>query len=176
LTKLADELKVTVAGGDLSKSSRVLADVMCCGSTPTGAALLRSGAKPGDAIYVTGTLGKPWTLPPIPRIAEGIALRGIAHSAIDISDGISLDLQRLCAASRVSAELDSASIPVYSGASLERALHGGEDYELLFTAPPSARLKHRRIGTIKGSRPGRVYLDGKLLRPLGFDHFRGGRS
>lgn len=172
LSKLADKFKMTLAGGDLSQTETIVADVMCCGKVPPGKALLRSGARPGDSIYVTGTLGKPWTLRPQPRIAEGVSLRGIATAAMDISDGLSTDLKRLCLQSGVSAELDSGCIPLHRGADLNRALHGGEDYELLFTAHPKAKTPFRRIGVISAARKaGRVFLDGKPLRAAGFDHF-----
>jgi thiamine-monophosphate kinase len=168
LLKLAARHKITLAGGDLSKNDVVIADVMCCGRVPRGRALLRSGAKPGDGIYVTGPLGKPKHLPE-PCIAEGIALRGIATAAMDISDGLSLDLHRLCLESGVAAQLDSPRIPVAGGSTLQKALHYGEDYELLFTAGKSSF--GTRIGTISKGKPGSVRLDGKLLKPRGWDHF-----
>jgi thiamine-monophosphate kinase len=171
LSKLAGKFAMSVAGGDLSYTDKVVADVMCCGRVPRGKALLRSGARPGDAIYVTGKLGKPWTLPPQPRIAEGIRLRGVATAAMDISDGLSLDLQRLCLESGVSAELVSAAIPLYRGATLEDGLDGGEDYELLFTARLKSNVEFPCIGLITGGKPGLVRLDGEVLPPGGFDHF-----
>src|SRR5262249_748429 len=85
---------------------------------------------------------------PQPRIAQGLWLRGrqIATAAIDLSDGLSTDLDHLCAESRVSAEIDAEALPIYPGATLGQALHGGEDYELLFTAPPSAVIPRRIAG------------------------------
>jgi thiamine-monophosphate kinase len=96
---------------------------------------------------------------------------------MDLSDGISLDLHRLCLASGLSAEVEAP--PRFPGATLEQALHGGEDYELLFTAPERARVPRKfqgvpltRIGTMRKGRAGTVKLDGKPLPPLGYDHFR----
>jgi thiamine-monophosphate kinase len=118
-------------------------------------------------------------LRPEPRIALGRFLRGRVHAtaAMDLSDGLSLDLHRLCIASRLNASIDAP--PVFPGASLEQALHGGEDYELLFTAGPRAKvpasfegLPLTRIGTMRRGRPGAVFLDDAPLLPLGYDHFR----
>jgi thiamine-monophosphate kinase len=79
---------------------------------------------------------------PTPRIAQGLwlARNALATAAIDLSDGLSTDLAHLCAESGVAAELDAASLPFAPGATLAQVLNGGEDYELLFTAPPAARI------------------------------------
>ena len=90
---------------------------------------------------------------------------------MDLSDGLSLDLHRLAKASGVEATLDRG-LPVLEGATLEQALHDGEDYELLYTAPPFARVLGHRIGTITKGRPGRVTFMGLSLKPGGYDHFR----
>jgi thiamine-monophosphate kinase len=169
LLHLAEKYKVALAGGDLSKADKVIADVMCCGRVPRGKALLRSGAKPGDSIYVTGRLGKP-ALRPQPRIQEGIALRGVASAAMDLSDGLSIDLHRLCLESRVAAELQSNAIPVARGSTLEKALHGGEDYQLLFTSRKN--VDAIRLGVITKGKVGQVTLDGQVLKLEGWDHFR----
>jgi thiamine-monophosphate kinase len=91
---------------------------------------------------------------------------------MDLSDGLSLDLHRLCLASGVAAELDR--VPRARGASLAQALHGGEDYELLFTLPPRRRPPRGAlaIGRITRGTPGAVRLAGKPVPPLGYDHFR----
>jgi thiamine-monophosphate kinase len=96
---------------------------------------------------------------------------------MDLSDGLSLDLGRLCIASQLSAEIEAP--PVFPGATLEQALHGGEDYELLFTAGARSKvpssfegLPLTRIGTMRKGRPGAVFLDDAPLPLLGYDHFR----
>jgi thiamine-monophosphate kinase len=96
---------------------------------------------------------------------------------MDLSDGLSIDLRRLCLASRLKAEITAP--PRYPGASLEQSLHGGEDYELLFTVPERTRVPAQaagvpltRIGILRKGRPGAVTLDGNPLPPLGYDHLR----
>lgn len=168
LLKLAERAGTALAGGDLAHDDKVHCDVMVCGSTPRGKALLRSGAKPGDTIYVSGPLGKPWERQIEPRLELGRSLRGIATSCIDLSDGLSIDLHRLCKESGVAAELDT--VPLYRGSTVERALHGGEDYELLWTAR-KAFPGATRIGRIVQGEPGRVVLRGVQVPPLGYEHF-----
>jgi len=181
--RLARRTGTTLAGGDLARAERVACDVAVCGTVPPGQALRRDGAQAGDGVYVSGRLGgaalglatrrgAAWTkhCRPEPRLEFGRLLRGRATAAIDLSDGLSLDLHRLCLASGVAAVLDEA-IPVFPGATLEQALHGGEDYELLFTARAEVEGAVR-IGTICPGRHGRVYFQGKPLAPLGYDHFR----
>ena len=157
----------------------ILADVVVVGRVPKGRAVLRSGARPGDGIYVTGELGgsaaalaelrRSGAIPkgklssahffPMPRVAAGCALRAkrLASAMIDVSDGLSTDLWHLCEESGVGALLNEHSIPrpvVPGGGSLHFALHGGDDYELLFTAPASrsvpakiaGRSEERRVG------------------------------
>jgi len=192
LLKLAKTSGVVLAGGDLAHTERVMCDIVVAGSVPKGRALRRDGARPGDAIYVSGRLGgsalglttkkgRAWQrhLRPEPRLALGRYLREKLHAtaAMDLSDGLSLDLRRLCIASKVAAEIERP--PLFPGASLEQALHGGEDYELLFTVGPQTRVPARfdtlplsRIGLITRGPAGRVRLDGQPLAPLGYDHFR----
>src|ERR1035438_8399552 len=179
LLRLAERSGAPLAGGDLSHSEHVMCDIVVCGARAGGHALRRDGARPGDAIYVSGRLGgsalglatmrgKAWRrhLRPEPRLALGrLAARLHATAAMDLSDGLSLDLRRLCLASRLSAEI--APPPVYRGASLEQALHGGEDYELLFTAPASVRVPVEfegvpltQIGTMRKGPAGAVLLNG----------------
>jgi thiamine-monophosphate kinase len=188
---LARATATPLAGGDLARAEKFACDVIVCGAVPRGKALLRSGARPGNAIYVSGELGgsalglssgrgRAWKrhLRPQPRLALGQWIRELgATAAMDLSDGLSLDLTRMCIASHVAAEI--APPPIFPGASLDQALHGGEDYELLFTMPPRRRtpshfggLPLTRIGTIVRGRPGVLRLEGKLLKPLGFDHFQ----
>jgi len=208
---LATKHETPLAGGDLAQSPIALADIVLIGAVPRGKALLRSGARPGDLLYVTGRLGgsaaalkrlsrrssrKQITdlaphLWPQPRIAQGLWLRrnNAAAAAIDISDGLSTDLNHLCEESRVSAEIDAAAIPIFPGATLGDALHGGEDYELLFTARPGARIPRKiagvrvtRIGAIVESRPdtsriAMIDASGRhAVEPRGWEHFSGTRT
>jgi thiamine-monophosphate kinase len=190
LTTLGARFGIVLAGGDLAKGERITVDVMCCGDVPRGRALLRSGSQSGDDIFVTGELGaaahglvakrgKSWNRQkrPEPRVEVGRKLRRLAHAAIDLSDGLSLDLRRLCEESGVGARL-GGELPIAKGATLEQALHGGEDYELLFTAakrsrvpPQIAGIAVTRIGEVTNE-AGKVSFKGRLLEPLGFDHFR----
>jgi thiamine-monophosphate kinase len=225
---LASAFQTPLAGGDLAESPLAIADIVLVGAVRRGKALLRSGARPGDLLYVTGTLGgaaaglarlaqlaetahaarpgskrnsrriAPLRIPgslqlllaphlfPQPRIAQGLwlAQRGLASAAIDLSDGLSTDLAHLCEESRTAAEVDAAALPVHPGATLAQALHGGEDYELLFTASPEARVPRSiagvpvtRIGRILRPRKGSpavalVTVNGaRPLTPQGWEHF-----
>jgi len=131
-----------VVGGDLAQGPVLELHVFGVGRVPKGTALLRSGAKLGDLIYVTGPLGgaqqsgKQFTFEP--RIEWGRALResGVVTSMMDISDGLATDLRHILKASGVGAALDGSLIPC--NGTLEQALTDGEDFELLFTAPPDA--------------------------------------
>ena len=168
--KLARRYSVTLAGGDTAQSpTGVLADIIVIGAIPTGKAVLRSGARAGDIIYVTGNLGasvatlqelrsgkklRPSShlrhFYPEPRIAIGKYLREkkLASAMIDTSDGLSTDLRHICDESEVGAVIDSAALPSVKGDDgLQFALHGGEDYELLFTAPPNKRIPRMIAGT-----------------------------
>ena len=192
LLELARETGTSLAGGDLARAEKIACDVVVCGSVPRGKALRRDGARPGDRICVTGRLGgsalglaagkgKAWRrhLSPEPRLAAGALLRTRlgATAAIDLSDGLSIDLHRLCLASGISAEIGEP--PLFPGATLAQGLHGGEDYELLFTVPAKGRVPAALAGVpvtvigaaVKG-RPGEVRLNGNPLPPLGYDHFR----
>jgi thiamine-monophosphate kinase len=213
---LAEAHNTPLAGGDLAESPVAVADIVLVGAIPRGRALLRSGAKPGDLLYVTGALGgadaglarlaelasparpNPPRIPkkleallaphlyPQPRIALGLRLqrRGLASAALDLSDGLSTDLAHLCEESGVAAEVNAALLPIHPAATLDQALHGGEDYELLFTAPPTARLPRAiagvpvtRIGRIVKARAGRSTVTlisakgAKPLEPHGWEHF-----
>jgi thiamine-monophosphate kinase len=191
LLALAGRHRITLAGGDLARFDKVVADVICCGRVPRGKSMLRSAARPGDRIYVTGQLGgsalgfetrrgKAWQrhLRPEPRIAAGLALRKLGVAAgMDLSDGLSLDLTRLCQESKAGAEI-TAALPLAMKASLTQALDGGEDYELLITAPVRQKipahigaLKVTEIGVMTKAHPGQVFLDGRALQAKGFEHF-----
>jgi thiamine-monophosphate kinase len=171
LLRLAARTGTVLAGGDLSHDDRAHCSVMVVGAVRRGKALTRGGARPGDLLYVSGRLGKPWDQRIEPRLALGRKLTGRATACIDLSDGLSLDLHRLCKESRVAAKVER--IPIVRGASLERALHGGEDYELLFTLPPGVKSPAgtTRIGKIVRGRAGTVWLEGKKLAPRGYNHF-----
>jgi len=210
LLTLADEFRVTLAGGDTSQSPQgILADIVVVGSAPRGKAILRSGARPGDGIYVTGGLGgstaalsllysrprkklKPLDFPahffPNPRIEVGRILRekAIASSMIDISDGLATDLSHICEESGVGAEVWQDAVPRASigrparEVSVETALHGGEDYELLFTSSRRvpgkiAGVTITQIGRITGKKK-IMWADShgslKELLPKGWEHFR----
>jgi thiamine-monophosphate kinase len=192
LLRLAAREGAPLAGGDLGHAEKLACDIVVCGAVPRGKALRRDGARPGDAIYVSGSLGgsamglagasgpaRRRHLQPEPRLALGRFLRTRirATAAMDLSDGLSLDLRRLALASGLSAEI--APPPAFPGATPEQALHGGEDYELLFTAPARTRVPRSfrglpltRIGTMRAGRAGLVLLDGAPLPPRGYDHLQ----
>ncbi|HET9283828.1 MAG TPA: thiamine-phosphate kinase [Candidatus Angelobacter sp.] len=176
LRDLARRFHTQLAGGDISSAPKIIADIVVIGHAPSGKAVLRSGARPGDHIYVTGSLGgSAATLQqlragkrikatrsnshfyPQPRIQIGqwLQKRGLATAMIDLSDGLSVDLAHICEESRVSATICAEQIPIAKGSNLRQALQGGEDYELLFTASKRAKLPAQiagvpitRIGTI----------------------------
>ncbi len=241
LLTLAAAHNVPLAGGDTSESPRgaspedqgaLLADIVLLGSAPRGRALRRSGAHPGDNLYVTGALGGSATelqtllsptqnlssrpkaahfaaeaerpavttagdhphLFPQPRLTVGQTLlrRHLATACIDLSDGLSTDLNHLCTASNVAAELDIAQLPAHPlTASMTDAdqiaaiLHGGEDYELLFTASATTKVPRSiagvpitQIGSIlkpQKNRPRMSILSGTdrfELQPQGWEHLR----
>ncbi len=214
--RLARRYRVGILGGDTARySGKTLLDVAVIGEVARGKALLRSGAKPGDRLFVAGTLGlSAWGLEllkararkgmahealrahlyPEPQCGLGryLAKEGLASAAIDVSDGLSTDLHRLCEASGVGARLWESRIPRPQASAngrlqarlLQFALHGGEDYRLLFT---SSAAKVRRIpSSFQGIRihqigevfaPRKIVLmheDGaeQLIIPQGYDHFR----
>jgi thiamine-monophosphate kinase len=169
--KLLNKSKTSLAGGDISHADQFICDVVLCGQVAKGKALLRSGARAGDFLYVSGPLGG-WRNKRaiVPRLEFGRKLVGMATACMDISDGLALDLHRLCKASGVAAELDN--LPLLKGATIDQALHDGEDYELLYTAPPRAKAPGIRIGSITKGKPGAVRYDGKTLKPIGYDHTR----
>jgi len=170
LIRLAQRYGVTLAGGDTAESpGGILADIIVVGTVGRGKAILRSGARPGDLVYVSGELGgsaaavvemearptkklNPRNYPrhfrPEPRIELGRVLRekGLASAMIDLSDGLSTDLAHICEESGVGAEIEAERIPrarigkLAREVDLDLALHGGEDYELLFTVPEGKRI------------------------------------
>jgi thiamine-monophosphate kinase len=206
LLRLAGRFAVPLAGGDISAAPAITADIVVAGQVPSGRALLRSGARPGDRIYVTGELGGSAAVLqrlyagerirparsnrhfyPLPRLEAGSWLRRnrLATAMIDLSDGLSVDLGHICQESHVAATIIAGDIPVARGSNLELALHGGDDYELLFTASSKAKVPSKiggaqvtEIGVIqrqKDYRPAIQILDenGKVrtLAPRGWQHF-----
>ena len=216
LRRASRHFRCLLAGGDTTQAKKVLINVTAIGEVPIGGAIRRSGASPGDIVYVSGQLGeaelglqvirnwKPMRptksalrthLYPEPRLALGtwLAEHGLATSMMDLSDGLSTDLNRLCAASRVGARIDAAKVPVVRAPSqvkvtetqlLNFALHGGEDYELLFTVSPrkSRRIPRAFRGTLltrvgeitHGRRVQLAFPDGRKqpLHAHGWDPFR----
>lgn len=212
----ADRFNIDLVGGDTTRGPRNLC-ITLCGEAPRGRALRRSAAQPGDDIWVSGTpglaalglahlQGRTVLAPsrqndclaalhrPQPRVALGLALRGVASAAIDISDGLLADLGHILQQSSVSATLHFERLP---GAALTACpdvdlaqtclLAGGDDYELLFTAPPSARERIHalgtagpalsRIGSVNAGAGGRLVLLDALGQPMtttrqGYDHFQ----
>jgi thiamine-monophosphate kinase len=175
------------AGGDVSGTAGpAVASITVIGETPTGNALLRSGARPGDGIYVSGRLGAA-SMKITPRLALGQTLRRrkLATACMDISDGLSTDLHHLCEESGVGALLEASRIPAAGRASapqaLDQALNWGEDYELLFTAAPATRVPARiagvairRVGQCTARTKGVRIVDAAgcegPLEPRGWEH------
>lgn len=227
LLGLADSYEVRLVGGDLSRTpGQVVIDSIVIGECGTGNAVLRSRAKPGDRLFVTGTLGGSAAgfrlieqgarvgiheledpdvrsiqelllrhLRPAPRVGWGLVLgeQRLASGMIDISDGLSSDLHHLCRESGVGALVNSGKLPIDSRVvalcgrraldPLMLALHGGEDFELLFAVSPEnvPRLPHKvdgiavtEIGEVKPQSEGIRVLEGTHLwdlKPEGWKHF-----
>ena len=167
LCQLLDHYNLALVGGNISKGSLSLT-MTVLGTVPVGKALTRAGARPGDLIYVTGTLGdaglglnqilsgqEPLGYPgsrynaPTPRLEAGYQLRGVATAMIDISDGLLADLAHLCRASQAGAVVELASVPVSDDLvtaigdvkARSLALSAGDDYELCFTVPETAAMR-----------------------------------
>lgn len=222
LFALAEAFDCRLIGGDTTQGPLNIC-ITVFGEVPTGGALLRSGAQVGDDVYVSGTVGharlalemlrgnvpatpdqlqtmRPFLERPSPRVALGLALRGVATASIDVSDGLAGDLKHILKASKVGASLESAwakASPADAAASLvwqglpealqlDFALAGGDDYELLFTAAPTHRAQVQQSAALAGvvaRKIGRIEaLPGlRLIAPDGetplvdrfasFDHF-----
>jgi thiamine-monophosphate kinase len=208
LLEAAEEFRVPLAGGDTAQSAGgIQADIIVVGSVPKGTAVLRSGARPEDSIYVTGDLGG--SAAAIARMREGkvraadyerhfhpaarvevgrwLRRRGLASAMIDVSDGLSTDLEHICEESGVGAEIEVATIPraqvgrPAQQVGFDLALHGGEDYELLFASAKMipakvAGVRVTRIGQITRKRGMALVGEGGLRRRLearGWEHFKG---
>ncbi|MCH1919442.1 thiamine-phosphate kinase [Shewanella sp. A3A] len=214
LFEAADYYMISLVGGDTTRGPRSIT-ITVNGQIPEGKALTRGGARPGDWIYVTGSLGDSALgldilqhkrqvrtehreylvnrhYHPTPRVLAGQALRGIASSAIDLSDGLYSDIQHVMKASGVGAVIEVEQLPlsqamrdsVDSEAARNYALCGGEDYELLFTVPEAQRgaldvalshagVKFTKIGQIYAQQKLTLMLAGKEYVPTasGFQHF-----
>lgn len=195
---LAQSTGVALVGGNVARGPLAVS-VTLAGFVARGAALTRSGAAAGDALFVTGALGggaaglrevlggaradSPRArgyLRPVPRLAAGRAFARRAHAAIDISDGLLGDLEKLLQASGgLGAELDAASVPLAPGAGLDDALGPSDDYELLIAAPPDAvpgpealACPLTRIGRVTAG--GGLRVDGALVSAAahGYRHFQ----
>lgn len=212
LRRAAKSLDCILAGGDTTRSRRILISVSVIGEIREGQEVLRSTAQPGDLLYVSGILGEAERglrllrkqrgtvnrknpamrkhLYPEPRVELGrwLAERKLATAMMDLSDGLSTDLARLCKASKVGAVIDAGRLPVISGVAADfagqLAIHGGDDYELLFAVSPGKaalipasyrELRLTRIGEITRSRGVRILGKAGKSKPLpagGWDPFR----
>ncbi|TAN08411.1 MAG: thiamine-phosphate kinase [Rhodanobacteraceae bacterium] len=194
--ELARAHGVALVGGDTTQGPLAVT-VTALGCVPPGRALTRRGAKAGDAVFVTGTLGDavaalyglrdgnfgsgrttvaPALLTalnrPQPRLAAGLALRGIATACIDVSDGLLADLGHVCALSGVGAELDADALPVSAAlaatfehaACIDMALAGGDNYELCFTAPAARAAE---VARVLAQVPGGVTHIGRIVAGSG---------
>jgi thiamine-monophosphate kinase len=219
MIKLARRHQALLIGGDLSRSPLgIQITITAIGINSNSRPVYRSDGRPGDSLYVTGVLGQAAAglalllrgktqgknpperralkshRTPTPRCEEGewLAASGFVHCMMDLSDGLSMDLPRLCEASKVGAEIYGEQLPVFKEARkwrcdpIELALHGGEDFELLFSVPagkeedfesayPSRFAPLHRIGCLRRGkgvahipRPG---LNPQPLIQAGFDHF-----
>ena len=191
LFNLANQHRVAIVGGDTTKSSELSITITALGTVPQGQAIKRDGAKVGDGVYVSGTmgdagLGLQLALKqyqgvllndeqqaycrarldfPQPRMALGMALRGVATACLDVSDGLAQDLGHILEASHVGAELDLACLPLSESLrtlptqqAWQLALKSGDDYELCFTMPDEKVLEVKNAG-VPIKRIGRIVTD-----------------
>jgi len=154
LRRCAARFGVNLVGGDTVRSPKIVVDVAILGEVERGRVVYRKGARPGDVLLVTGRLGgavrsgRHLTFTPRVREARALAGRGRVHAMMDLSDGLWVDLGRLCRESRVGAVLELGRIPRRPGCSLKQALTDGEDFELLLAVP--AREAARLIRWARG--------------------------
>jgi thiamine-monophosphate kinase len=209
MRECCDEFGLTLVGGNLSRGSEVSIVVTVTGEVVPGRAVRRDGARPGDRLVVTGSLGgsaaglrvasqRSWSddehdalrryMRPTPRVGEaGILSTHGVTSMMDVSDGLAIDLSRLCRASGTGARVEIERVPVHPAATAAEALEGGEDYELLATLPHSDAVEDARSELREGfgvslSDIGAIIEEGLVAvdddgaeRPLrieGWDHFR----
>jgi thiamine-monophosphate kinase len=184
----ADLFQCAIVGGDTGAwDGKLVMTVTILGRSAGFAPITRCGAKPEEGIYVTGALGgsrlgRHMTF--MPRVHEGVRIgsAGWATAMIDISDGLSRDLPRICEQSGVGAIVEASRIPIHADANaaasrdrhspLEHALHDGEDHELLFTGPVQPLEGCIRIGTITAEPGVHIDHDGAItpLEPRGWEH------
>jgi thiamine-monophosphate kinase len=209
MRECCDEFGLSIVGGNVARGPEVSVVVTVTGEVRPGRAVRRDGARPGDRLVVTGSLGgsaaglrlssqRSWTdderdalhrhMRPTPRVGEAGVLAGHGvTSMMDVSDGLALDLSRLCAASRTGARVEIARIPLHHAATRAEGLAGGEDYELLATLPSggavdAARAELRDAFGVSLTEIGAIIEEGLVAvdedgveRPLaaeGWDHFR----
>jgi len=184
MSQLADEFDVRIVGGETSSGSQLVITVSMSGTVPTKKWITRSGARAGDHIFVTGSLGgsingKHLKFQPLVREAQTIARLIKPTAMMDLSDGLAKDLTRLVDQCGLGYELQPEFIPCTPGCTLEQALNDGEDYELLFTVSPRIMIRHiyacprihpgltlRDIGTLVADPKQRSLKGG------GWDHFK----
>jgi thiamine-monophosphate kinase len=196
MSALARRSRIALVGGNFTSARDLSITITAAGDAPKP--LLRSGGRPGDLLYVSGTLGdaraglhprapaaaKRRQRRPEPRLRLGLLASRFASAAIDLSDGLAQDLRHVCDASRVGAEVHTDLLP-RAHADEATALAGGEDYELLLAVPPArraaferacaaAREKVTRIGQLGGTRLRFLRGTHPIPPPPGFDHFRAG--
>lgn len=188
---LAVQFGARVIGGDTLSSSPLALHGFASGRLPAGSAVLRSGAQPGDAVYVTGKLGGSLAgrhLDFIPRVTEGIWLRsgGWPTAMMDVSDGLARDLRRIADRSGVGMRIIAENLPCHDGIDIHHALTDGEDYELVFTVnepktsafesawSAATALPCTRIGVITPAAAGLVLVDSdghtRPFETAGYDH------
>jgi thiamine-monophosphate kinase len=199
VTTACAAFKVSLTGGDSSSSGRIFLDVAMIGRVPIGRAVRRSGAKIGDTVYVTGSLGSSALgleqlqsgrdddpavkrhLYPEPRCQVGPSLAGRAHAMTDVSDGLSTDLSHILQESEVSARIYKDRLPRWPNAEDRHVLHGGEEYELIVVAPPGLPSTHEGIPLtaigeiIESAAENQAFLiegtQQSVLGPRGWQHF-----
>jgi thiamine-monophosphate kinase len=206
MAALAARCSIPLVGGNFTSADALSLHITAAGEVPCGQALTRSGARRGDLIYVTGTLGdaalvlamksigravRKRQMRPTPRLEVGLIARRFAHAAIDVSDGLLQDLAHVLEASHVGARIDANQVPLSQTfrdvcANLDLALNGGEDYELVIIVPPGRARSFEQIcasARQKVTRIGSVVAGRELnienaphLKQWGFDHFVSGRK
>jgi thiamine-monophosphate kinase len=190
MARLAARHGCALIGGNFTASKEWSITITALGEAPRPRS--RIGARKGDSLFVNGVLGAATAglaslragarqavkaqLTPVPLVEAGLAARGLATAAIDVSDGFLRDLLRLCDASGVGVEVDCDALPIGPGATLDQALSGGEDYALLFSVPPRHRRAFRgvEVGRFVQGRGVKLFQNGQpraLPRSIGFDHF-----